>query len=182
MPGLIPSDLPTIMQSVEQQLLNYVSTITSSAVIGSIQNVFWVFQGEEPPPGQIGQRDILLAEREDVTTNVQGAGRFTEIYSGLSIHLRSSQASDYRGTKKDWMIAHRRLVNALMDSMMDFFPVDADNNALTIEGFVLGGPMNGNGNATPAQIKDTKKWGQTVGIYRFHYIPNIDLAVLDPTP
>jgi hypothetical protein len=188
-PSLIPTNLTIIMQAVEQQLLGYVSPVTGNAIVGDISNVYWVEVGDEPPPAQTGQRDILLAMLPDVPTNVQGAMRFTEIKSGLTIYLRSTLAADRRGTKRDWMIAHRLLVDAMMDAMMDFFPVDANENALTIEGFVIGDEgEGGEGNAAPTRAKvapgnESKKttWGQTVGTYRFHYIPNITLTTLDPT-
>lgn len=181
MPSLIPSDLPTIMQAVEQQLLTYVSPITEATVVGDISNVYWVFKGEEPPPGETGQRDILLAEHGDEFTNIQGAGRLTEIKSGLDIYLRMTLASDRKGTHKQYMIKQRQLVNALMDAMMGFFPVDEEDNALTIEGFCLGGAMNAAGNNDPRTVMDVTRtkattWGQLVSSFSFHYVPNIDLS------
>ncbi len=178
MPGLIPSDLPTIMQAVETQLTSYVSPITGTVVCGSVSNIYWVFKGEEPAPGTTGQRDIILSEHGDTFTNIQGAGRLTEIRSGIDIYLRMTQVLDPRSTRRQWMIDNRVLMNGLMDAMMGFFPVDANNNALTIEGFVLGGPMDAAGNDDPKTVMDVTRtkattWGQVVGSWYFHYIPNI---------
>jgi hypothetical protein len=172
MPALIPSSLPVILQTVEQQLLNYVSPITGNPVAGDISNIYWIFPEEEPPPGTTGQRDILFAVHPDKATNVQGAGRFTELASGFDVYLRSTLAADRRGTRRDFMIAHRLLIDALMDSIMGFFPVDGSSNALTIEGLVI------NENARPSKTRAVETWGMTIGSYKFHYIPNINLGLV----
>lgn len=184
LPQLVPTNLPTIMQAVEQQMLNFNSPITGNTIAGDISNIYWVEVGQEPDPAQTGQRDILLQMLGDVPINVQGDGRRTLNASGLTIYLRTTLASDRRGTRRDWMIAHRSLVDALMSAMMGFFPVDVNNNALTNEGFVLGGPEGGEeGNETPKRVKgdDKTKWGETVGTYRFHYLLNNAPQIFDPT-
>lgn len=173
MPVPIGTNLPTIMQAVEQQLLTFTSAITTAPPAGNISNIYWIFDGDEPPPAQTGQRDFLLSERTDDTRgNVQGAGRFTWIYSGLDIYLRSSYAVDMRGTRKQWLIDNRAKVEGVMDALMGFFPVDSNQNGLTIEGFVL------DTNAKPVKNGSSANWGEVVGTYRFHYLPKIDKAVI----
>lgn len=172
MPTLIQTNLPTILQAVEQQLLNYYSQITSSTVVHDLTNIYWIFPEEEPIPSQTGQRDVLLALHPDKLVNIEGDGRFAKILSGFDVYLRSSNASDRRSTKRDWMIAHRTLIDALNDALMGFFPEDDGGDALTIEGLVL------DTNATPAKNRDSKTWGQTVGTYKFHYLPKLDTTVL----
>jgi len=153
-------------------LTTFVSSITGLKVCGDISNVYWVFKGDEPPPGTTGQRDVLLIERDDVPNNIQGDGRFCQIESGMDINLRTSKALDRRGTQMVWLTDQANLVNGLMDAMMGFFPIDADQNAYTIEGFVL------DTNASPVKDRDSKTWGGTVGTYRFHYVPNINTSLL----
>ena len=167
MATVIGTDLTIIAQAVEQELL-------TAAVAGDISNIYWIEQGEEPPPGQTGQRDILLAQRPDETagTSIVGAGRFTEVYAGLDVYLRSTLALDRRSTRRDWFIAHRALINGVMNALMGFFPEDAASNALTIEGFIL------DRNAAPVRDRSAETWGYTVGTYRFHYVPSIDHTVI----
>lgn len=172
MASILQTDLPTIMQQVETQLLNFVPESTNTPVIGDISNVYWVFSDEAPPPGQTGERDILLVERNDEFTNVQGAGRFTEIYAGLDIYLRSSYAVDRHFTQKQWKIKNRQMMNAMMDALMGYFPVDDSSNAYTIEGFVI------DGNARTVRNRETETWGEQVGTYRFHYLPNVNTSLL----
>ncbi len=171
MPSLLQTNLPEIMQAVEAQLLSFIPIDTNVANVGSVSNIYWVFGGDEPPPGLTGQRDILLVERDDKPTNIVGEGRFAEMYAGLDINLRTSLASDRNSTWKDWMIKHAQLRDALLDAMMGFFPVDADQNAYTIEGFVL------DTNSTPLK-GDPGTWGRTVGTYRFHYLPSVNVSLL----
>lgn len=173
MPTLLQTNLPEIMQQVETQLTTYISPITNATVCGSISNIYWVFTGQEPVPGTTGQRDLLLIERPDDTDGtVVGAGRFAWISSGLDINLRTTRAVDRRATEKQWMINQALLVNGLMDAMMGFFPVDANQNAYTIEGFVL------DANAAPVPNRESLTWGETIGTYRFHYTPRINTAIL----
>lgn len=167
MPALIASSLPVIAQAVEQQLLAYTSTLTTAPVVGDISNIYWVLPGEEPPPGRTGQRDVLLVFLPDFAENVEGDGIFARLRSGMDLNLRSTLALDRAGTKKDFQIAHRLLVNGLLDAMFDFFPVDGSGNALTIYGFVL------DTNTSPRKSDAALTWGETISTYRFDYIPNI---------
>lgn len=171
MPSLLPTNLPSIFGQVQTQLTTFVSAITSTAVCGDVSNIYWVFEGEEPPPGTTGQRDVLLIQRKDLTENVQGDGRFCMIASGMDINLRTTRALDRRGTQQDWMTNQGTLINGLMDAMMGYFPVDTDQNAYTIEGFVM------DFNAEPVKNRESKTWGETVGTYRFHYIPAINTTL-----
>jgi len=174
MPSLLQTDLPSIMKTVEVQLLNFVPQSTNKAVIGDISNVYWVYKGQQPPPGRTGQRDILLIALEEKMVNVQGDGRFCMVYSGIDINLRTTTELDRGGTEKQWMIRQWSMVNALMDAMMDFFPVDSDENAYTVESFVL------DTNADPEKRGDSATWGEMVGRYHFHYLPNINTSLLTP--
>lgn len=172
MPAPIPSDLPTIAQTVERRLLTYRSPITGTTAAGDISNIYWVEPGEEPDPGQTGERDIILVELEDDTSGtVVGAGRFATIDSGLEIYLRSQRVTDKRSTRRSWFIAHRNLINGLLDAMMGFFPEDQFGNALTVQGLVL------EGNTTPRRTRPSETWGHTIGTYRFRYIPRISQVV-----
>ena len=81
-PTLIPTNLPTIMQAAEQQMLNFTSPITNQPIAGDISNIYWVEEDNEPPPAETGQRDILLAMLGDTPVNVQGDMRFTLVKSG----------------------------------------------------------------------------------------------------
>lgn len=172
MPAPIGTSLPVIAQVVEQQLLTFESVITSAAVCGDISNIYWVEDGEQPTPGRTGQRDVLLIERPDIAENIIGDGRFAMMSSGMDLALRSTVALDPSGNKKTFLIAHRLLIDALLDAMMGFFPVDDDNNALTIEGFIL------DGNAAPVKRSDSLTWGYTLSSYKFHYLPNINRNLL----
>lgn len=175
-PTVIPSDLPTIMQAVETQLLTYVSPITQAPVCGDISNIYWLMSGDTPPqPANTGQRDVLLAERaDDADRSIVGGGRIGAwVYSGLDVYLRSSYAVDRVNTRKQWMITHARMANALLDALMtggtggSFYPQDAQQNALTIEGFVW------DQKAAPVKNRDAELWGYSIATFRFHYVPNI---------
>lgn len=173
MPVILQTDLPTICaQAVVPWLTTYISPVTNAPVCGDPSNIYFVFAGEEPECGKTGQRDVLLIERKDELVNVQGEGRFAKIHAALDVNLRSTYAADRPGTKQDFLLAHRTMVNALMDALMGFFPEDADQNAYTIEGFVL------DSNAAPIKNRDAATWGETVGTYRFHYLPRINTARL----
>ncbi len=126
--------------------------------------------GNEPPPGQTGQRDVILSEMDDdfagsQSSTVVGSGKGCAIKSGLRVGLRTSLASDPVGTRRQWAIVHQPLITALMDTLTEFFPVDADENAMTIEGFI----------PTVAKASDRNKdvttWGQTLAVFEFHYTP-----------
>ncbi len=172
MPTVIQTDLPTILQAVEQQLLTFTSALTADPVVGSITNIYWVMPGQEPKPGTTGQRDILLALHKDTLINVQGEGRFARILSGFDCYFRTSNISDRFATRKDWFIANRTAYNSVMDALMGFFPVDGSENALTIEGLVL------DETTSPSKVKDTETWGQVIGSYQFHYQPRVDVMIL----
>lgn len=165
MAKLIPSDLPTIAQAVEQKLLSFGNA-------GDITNIYWVEEGQLPPPVQTGQRDILLYELPDdfegsESSTVVGSGRGAAIRSGLNVAIRTSRALDNSGTRKQWFINHRPMINSLLDALMDFFPEDGQHNALTVEGFVA------TKNTTPERMRDTTTWGYSVASFKFHYLPSI---------
>jgi hypothetical protein len=164
MPSLIPSSLPTILQVVEQQLL-------TSGVVGDISNIYWIFPEEEPKPGATGQRDLLFAIHEEKPVNVEGDGVYSLISSGFDVYLRSTLAADRLGTRRDFMIAHRAIVEGVMNALMDFFPEDVSRNALTNYGIVL------DSNAKPTKSRSVATWGETIGTYRLHFLPNISYAV-----
>ncbi len=169
MPTVIPSDLPTIALAVEQELL-------ANGDIGDLSNVYWVSDGEEPPPGRTGQRDVLLYQMDDSfdgseSSTVVGSGRGAAILSGMRIAVRTSLAADRGGTRKDWFIDHEPFVTSLINTLMVFFPEDVNGNALTIEGFV---PTR---NTTPDKQRDVLTWGYTVASFKFHYTPSVSSVV-----
>ncbi len=169
MATIIPTDLPTIALAVEQALL-------AAGDIGDLSNVYWVTEGEEPPPGRTGQRDVLLYQMDDdfegsESSTVVGSGRGAAIRSGMRVAVRTSLASDSGGTRKDWFIAHEPFITGLTDTLMVFFPEDVDGNALTIEGFI---PTRTN---SPDKLRDVETWGYSVASYKFHYIPDVSSVV-----
>ena len=169
----INTNLPTIAQAVEQQLLTYQSPLMSKPIVGDVSNIYWVFPGDTPDqvPGRTGQRDVLLIFIPDVSVNVQGDGIFAMLASGMEINIRTTLASDRSGTRKDFLIAHAAFKDGLMDAMSDFFPTDTSGNALTCEGFVI------DTNTATDPTRNTLTWGYTISKYRFHYRPNVS-----PTP
>jgi hypothetical protein len=171
MPILLPTDLPTIMEVVITQLTTFTSTLTTKPPLGDPSNAYCILD-EEPPPGRTGQRDVLIASLPDKAETIQGTGRDCRIYSGLQIFLRSQLALDPAGTRLQWLLGNRTMVNGIMDALMGFFPVDSGQNAYTIEGFVL------DANERPAKSRATTNWGECIGTYRFHYLPKIDKTVL----
>lgn len=169
MPAPIATNLPTVMQAVETQLLTYV-TADGVPVCADLSNIYWVMAGEAPPqPGTTGQRDVLLVERTEATDgSVQGGGRIGAwMHTGLDVYLRSSYAADRVNTRKQWLITHADLVDGIKDALMGFFPEDANHNALTIEGFIL------DTNAAPVRDRSAELWGYSIATYRFHLVPNI---------
>lgn len=169
MATILQTDLPTILQQVEQQLLSYVSPVTGKAVAGDISNIYWIFPEEEPDPGTTGQRDLIFAIHEDEPINREGDGRFAKYKSGFDVYLRTSLVSDRPKTKRDWLLNHRPQVNAMIDSLDGFFPQDMNGNAYTIEGLVL------KKNAKPEKQRDSQSWGKTIASFEFHYLPNINV-------
>ncbi len=169
MPTIIGTQLPTIALAVEQALLGSVNA-------GDISNIYWVEENSEPPPGRTGQRDVILYQMDDSfegseSSTVVGSGRGCAILSGMRVAVRTSLASDRGGSRKDWFIDHEPFITALQDTLIDFFPEDADGNALTIEGFV---PTR---SVTPAKARDVVTWGQTVCSFKFNYVPTLSSIV-----
>jgi len=175
MPSVIATDMPTIALAVEQQLLTFTSAITGIPVCGDISNIYWVDQRSVPEPVTTGKRDVLLEFMDDQAVNVEGDGRFAKLRSGMRLWLRTSLASDRRGTRKDWFTDNRTKVNGLLDAMMGFFPVDAQQNALTIDGFVI------TQNDAPLSNRDPSIWGYCISSYVFHYLPKINTSILAPS-
>lgn len=164
MAQVIASDIPTIARAVEQALL-------AAANVGDLSNIYWIEDGQMPPPGITGQRDVILTELDDdfagsQSSTVVGSGRGCAIKSGLRVALRTSLALDRHSTRRQWAIEHQPLINAITNTLTIFFPVDVDGNALTIEGFC---PIVNKGSD---RLRDTETWGQTIAEFHFHYVPS----------
>ena len=169
MPSLIVTDVSTIAAAVETALL-------AASNVGDISNIYWVEEGSTPPPGITGQRDIILYQVDDdfegsESSTVVGSGRGAAIKAGLRIAVRNTLALDRTATRKDWFIANDKLVTSLLDTLMEFFPVDANQNALTIEGFV---PTNV---TAPSKDRDAMTWGQEIAAFKFHYLPGVGSVI-----
>ncbi len=174
MPAPIGSNLTVIAQAMEQRLLTWTSALFTTPLAGDISNIYWIEQGDEPLPNTTGQRDILIAQHLDDTmnTSIIGASIFTEIDSAIDVYLRTTYESDRVSTRRDFLIAHRLIVDQMMDALMGFFPEDANGNALTIYG------LRFRQNATPTRMRDSLTWGETVGTYDLRYLPNVSLSPL----
>src|SRR5437870_11963623 len=105
-------------------------------IVGDVTNIYWVEQGQEPIPGQTGQRDVLFQFHKMERVNFQGDGRFALWKTGLDVWLRLSLALDRTAMRRDWTIKEMSLVDGINDALDGFFPMDTDNNGLTLEGFV----------------------------------------------
>lgn len=169
----IGTNLTIIAQAMEQRLLTWTSALFPTPIIGDISNIYWIMDGEEVMP-VTGQRDILIAEHADdmMGTSIVGASIFTEIDTAVDVYLRSTYEADRVSTRRDFLIAHRLIVDQILDALMGFFPEDASENALTIYGLRL------RANATPMRNREPATWGHTVGTYDLRYLPNVSTAVV----
>lgn len=159
-------NLSDILQAIESQLVG-------TGCVGDATNIDWVIDGFEPTPGTTGQRDILLIGRELTEDKgwATGGGRFARMMHGMvHVVLRTTNVSDRAGTRKDFILQHEKLRAQIFDVLDGKTPdTTGDWNSgdmLTIAGLWL------ERTAAIAELSGKwKSWGDSLGAYRFEFMP-----------
>ena len=171
--SVVRCNLSDILQAIESQLIG-------TGCVGDASNIDWVIDGYEPMPGQTGLRDIMLLGRELTEKKgwATGGGRLARCVDGLvHVILRTTNVSDRAATKKDWIREHDAKRALIFDALDGRTPDDSGDwqsgNMLTVSGLWL------ERDAAMAQLPAKwKAWGDSLGAYRFEFMPALDPTVL----
>lgn len=163
MAGFAKTNPSIIKLAVEAQLV-------SAGVVDSADAIYWLIEGQDPVAKPTGRRDILLLTPTELVDKPKqkGGGKIgLRLELLIEVHLRTAGMLDRVNTWKDWDIDHRTAKETLLQALENFDPVDDAGNSLTIENLRIDTTIQ------PHKSRLTERWGDSVGTWRCHYLPDL---------
>lgn len=163
------------IQSYQSDVLQAIETkLVADTVIGNSAGVLWWIDDSEPAH-IAGQQDIVLRPLSS-TPNIENAmggcrqAMYLECF--VDVTLRSSMAVDRVNTAKQRYIRHCVYQHRLLDSLIDFFPQDGSDNAMTIAALQLVQAPR------PTKVGNDKAWLAATLTFSYQISPKIDRTIV----
>lgn len=164
----MPTAVPTTMDVLLPLLLDRLASATG---LPPEQVNPWI--GEDSPR-LTGHQDLVVVLRGFSPDQgwIQGGGRASPLVrERVEVRVRTRLAVDPVGSAKSWLIdqalGHLRVRTAVIDALLDWLPVDEDDNCLVASEVILdaeAGPRTSNRPAAPVD------WGEERLNFVFPYI------------
>jgi hypothetical protein len=163
MATVIRTGIAAIISAIKARLI-------AKLVVPNAGHIIVVAKGNAPPKAPPTHDILLRVGRSHIDWDGPGGRYAAKKVRTIGVYARTAQALDKGLTDEKWIDQHDQFEDKILNALLDFLPLDSDQNALTTECMHVV-------TAEAPDKSDDDVWGESLVTYEIHYMP----AGVDPT-